>query len=231
MEATIPTLLNNKKALRNYQKTSLKKLSKFFKSLKGADGKAVPVIFRPYHEHTGSWFWWGADYCTEKEYKAFWQMTVNYLAKKKVHNLLYAYSTDNFRSEVHYLERYPGDSFVDILGFDSYHRNAPKSNEQFVNNAQRMLGTIKELGLEKDKPYAVSETGLERVTEDNWWTNIVLSVIGESEAAYILFWRNGRPDHFYAPYPGHTSEADFKKMAASGKILFEEGAKKANLYK
>jgi mannan endo-1,4-beta-mannosidase len=179
VEATIPTLLNNKKALRNYQKTSLKKLSKFFKSLKGADGKAVPVIFRPYHEHTGSWFWWGADYCTEKEYKAFWQMTVNYLAKKKVHNLLYAYSTDNFRSEVHYLERYPGDSFVDILGFDSYHRNAPKSNEQFVNNAQRMLGTIKELGLEKDKPYAVSETGLERVTEDNWWTNIVLSVIGE----------------------------------------------------
>jgi mannan endo-1,4-beta-mannosidase len=230
VEATIPTILNNKKALKRYKKISLKKLAKFFKSLKGEDGKAVPVIFRPYHEHTGSWFWWGADYCTPEEYKAFWQMTVNYMAKKKVNNLLYAYSTDNFRSKEHYLERYPGDNFVDILGFDSYHRNAPKSNEQFVANAQRMLDTIKNLGIEKDKPYAVSETGLERVTEDNWWTNIVLPVLGDKNAAYILFWRNGRPDHFYAPYPGQSSENDFKKMAKSGKILFENGAKKANLY-
>jgi mannan endo-1,4-beta-mannosidase len=232
VEATIPTILNNKKALKNYQKTSLLKLAKFFKSVKGEDGEAVPLIFRPYHEHTGSWFWWGADYCTEEEYKAFWKMTMDYfIKKKKVHNLIIAYSTDNFKSEEHYLERYPGDDYVDILGFDSYHRNAPQSNEAFVKNARRMLGTVKKIGLEKGKPYAVSETGLERVTENNWWTNIFLPVLEGNQAAYILFWRNGRPDHFYAPYPGHASEINFKKMVETGKIFFEKETKRANLYK
>ena len=229
--ATIPTILNNKKALRQYKKTFLKPLALFFKSLEAKSGEAVPVIFRPYHEHTGSWFWWGADYCSEEEYKAFWQMTVDYFKKKRVHNVLYAYSTDKFRSEEHYLERYPGDDFVDILGFDAYHRNAPRSNDAFVQSAKRMLATIKKLGLEKDKPYALSETGLEQVTESNWWTNIVLSVLKDSGASYILVWRNGRPDHFYAPYPGHSSELDFKKMAESGEVIFEKGAKALGLYK
>jgi len=231
VEATIPTILNDNKALRQYKKTFLKPLALFFKSLKAQNGEAVPVIFRPYHEHTGSWFWWGADYCSEEEYKAFWKMTVDYFKKKRVHNLLYAYSTDKFRSEEHYLERYPGDDYVDILGFDAYHRNAPSSNDAFVQSAKEMLQTIKKLGLEKDKPYALSETGLEQVTEANWWTNIVLPVLEDSGASYIMVWRNGRPNHFYAPYPGHSSESDFKKMAESGEVLFEKGAKAASLYK
>ena len=29
----------------------------------------VPVLFRPFHENTGSWFWWGAAYCTPSEFK------------------------------------------------------------------------------------------------------------------------------------------------------------------
>ena len=33
--------------------------------------KEIPVIFRPWHEHTGSWFWWGADLCSAEEYNGF----------------------------------------------------------------------------------------------------------------------------------------------------------------
>ncbi|MFT7248748.1 MAG: mannan endo-1,4-beta-mannosidase [Algoriphagus sp.] len=231
VEATIPSILRNRKALKNYKMTFLKPLASFFKSLKSSNGEDIPIIFRPYHEHTGSWFWWGADYCSEEEYKAFWKMTVDYFKKKRVHNLLYAYSTDKFRSEEHYLERYPGDDYVDILGFDTYHRNAPSSNGTFVKNSKEMLGIVKKIGLEKDKPYALSETGLEQVTEANWWTTIFLPVLEGSGASYIMVWRNGRPDHFYAPYPGHSSESDFKKMAESGEVLFEKGAKAEGLYK
>jgi mannan endo-1,4-beta-mannosidase len=231
VEATIPSILHNRKALKNYKMTFLKPLASFFKSLKSSNGEDIPIIFRPYHEHTGSWFWWGADYCSEEEYKAFWKMTVDYFKKKRVHNLLYAYSTDKFRSEEHYLERYPGDDYVDILGFDTYHRNAPSSNGTFVKNSKEMLGIVKKIGLEKDKPYALSETGLEQVTEANWWTTIFLPVLEGSGASYIMVWRNGRPDHFYAPYPGHSSESDFKKMAESGEVLFEKGAKAEGLYK
>ena len=37
----------------------LDRLADFFLSLKTEKGTYVPVLFRPYHEHTGSWFWWG----------------------------------------------------------------------------------------------------------------------------------------------------------------------------
>lgn len=70
MDSTIEKVLNNRKHLKAYKKI-LSKLATYIKSLKGPEGELIPVIFRPYHEHTGSWFWWGAAHCTADEYKAF----------------------------------------------------------------------------------------------------------------------------------------------------------------
>jgi mannan endo-1,4-beta-mannosidase len=222
MDFTIRGILENKKNLKSYKRT-INKLADFFKSLKGADGELIPVIFRPYHEHTGSWFWWGADHCTPEEYKAFWQMTVRHLVrKKKVHNLLFAYSTDNFRSEQHYLERYPGDEYIDLLGFDTYHRNAPQSDSAFIANTKRMVATIKKLGQEKNKLYAITETGLEKVAETDWWTRVLSAVIQDTGLSYVLVWRNGRPDHFYAPFEGQSSAGDFKTFFDYPATLFEK---------
>ena len=46
----------------------LDRAADFFLSLKTADGKLVPVVFRPFHENNGDWFWWGAKHCTPLEY-------------------------------------------------------------------------------------------------------------------------------------------------------------------
>jgi mannan endo-1,4-beta-mannosidase len=229
MDFTIRRIMEDKKNLKSYKKT-LNKLAGFFKSLKGPGGELIPVIFRPYHEHTGSWFWWGADHCTPDEYKAFWQMTVrNLVRKNKVHNLLFAYSTDNFRSEPHYLERYPGDEYIDLLGFDTYHRNAPQSDSAFIANTKRMVATIKKLAQEKNKLYAITETGLEKVGETDWWTRVLFSVIQDTGLSYVLVWRNGRPDHFYAPFEGQSSAADFKTFFNYPATLFEKDV--SELYK
>ncbi len=228
MDFTIQKILNQRKNLKNYKKI-LNKLADFFNSLKGPNGEAIPIVFRPYHEHTGSWFWWGADHCTPEEYKAFWKLTVDYFVKKKkIHNLIYAYSTDNFRSEEHYLERYPGDNYVDLLGFDTYHRNAPFSDSGFIANAQRMVATVKKLGTEKNKLYAITETGLESITENNWWSNILYPIIKDSGLSYVLVWRNGRPDHFYAPFKGQGSAQDFIYFYYLPGTLFEKDV--SNLY-
>ena len=60
---------------------------------------------------------------------------------------------------------------------------------------------------------AISETGLETIPNEKWFTDVVLHTLNASEstrkAAWILFWRNGRPDHFYAPHPGHPVVPDF----------------------
>src|SRR5687768_777708 len=45
-------------------KLILQGIGSFVKSVKGDDGKAVPMIFRPFHEFDGDWFWWGRAHCT-----------------------------------------------------------------------------------------------------------------------------------------------------------------------
>ena len=229
-EFTIRKILSDEQNRKNFEKT-LDKLADFFLSLKGSKGELIPVIFRPYHEHTGSWFWWGADHCTPEEYKQFWKLTIDYLQKtRKVHNLLIAYSTDNFKNKEHYLERYPGDDLVDILGFDTYHRNPPKSDSAFIANAARMMTTIRDLGKSSGKPFAITETGLEQITEADWWTKIIQPIIKNSGLSYILVWRNGRPDHYYAPFEGNNTVEDFRKLQQSGNILLEKKVANENLY-
>ena len=72
--------------------TWLDRIAAFFNQLKTDEGEKVPVLFRPWHEHTGSWFWWGKNLCTPDQYKQLWQLTRSRLVEKKVDNLLYAYS-------------------------------------------------------------------------------------------------------------------------------------------
>ncbi len=55
-----------------FYRRELDRLAAFILSLKDSNGKPIPIIFRPYHEHTGSWFWWGQDFCIADEYKELW---------------------------------------------------------------------------------------------------------------------------------------------------------------
>jgi len=103
-------------------KVILKDLADWANSLKGSDGKSVPLIFRPYHEFDGGWFWWGKPHCTREEFIALWRFTVTYLRDALgVHNFIYAFSPDNkFLTEAEFLERDPGDEWVDMVGMDNY---------------------------------------------------------------------------------------------------------------
>lgn len=230
-DSTIKNIFNNAENLKRYE-SWLDNVADFIKNLKGKKGELVPVIFRPFHEHTGSWFWWGAGHCTADEYKKMWRFTIDYLIKKKkVHNMLIAYSTDRFNSKEHYLERYPGNDYVDMVGFDIYHTNAPSSNDKFKKDFQRMVTTLEEIATEVNKPCAVTEMGLEKIPEADWFTSIVLPVVQDTKLSYFLLWRNGYDRHYYAPYEGQLSAPDFIKMFQSGKVLLEKGAKKKNFYK
>ena len=71
----------------------LDRVADFANNLRGGDGSLIPVIFRPYHEHTQEWSWWGSKCTTETEFIEFWRMTVRYLRDTKgVHNFIYAIS-------------------------------------------------------------------------------------------------------------------------------------------
>jgi mannan endo-1,4-beta-mannosidase len=63
-----------------------------FFSMKDDNGKLIPVIFRPLHEHTQSWNWWGTAATSEEEFISFWRFIIHYLRDEKgVHNVIMQY--------------------------------------------------------------------------------------------------------------------------------------------
>lgn len=203
----------------------------FFLSLKMEDGTKIPIVFRPWHEHTGSWFWWGKDLCTPEEYRQLWKMTVEFFRKKEVNNLLYVYSPDIQGPGQIYMERYPGDEYVDILGLDGYHRDNEAGIESFRNSLNTILSFMTDEGKKRNKPIALTETGLEAIPIANWWTGVLLPIVDKYPISYVMVWRNAREreNHFYAPYPGQKSAADFIKFYHYPKTLFCKDI--PNLYK
>jgi len=193
----------------------------------------VPIIFRPYHEHNGNWFWWGKGNCTEQEYIQLWKFTVDYLKNKKnLHHLIYAFSPDRSRMDLNnarasYLYAYPGDDYVDVIGLDDYmdvgvprNKTADEQQADFV----KVLKTVTSIAKEKNKVGAVTETGLEAVTRADWFTGVVLAPLKANpdiKLSYLMVWRNATEKHHYAPYPGHSSETDFKKFYSDPLTLFE----------
>ena len=194
-------------------------VANFFADLKDKEGKPIPVLFRPFHEHTGNWFWWCAEQCTPDEYIQLWQMTFNYLTEtKQLHNLIWTYSPASVSSEEKYLERYPCNEYVDILGFDSYMYNTADS---YMNELDTNLSIITDLSKRWNKIPALSETGLETIPVNNYFTGILWPAVSKYEISYFLLWRNAinRPNHFYAPYPGHSSCEDFNKMVEDKRLI------------
>ena len=208
-------------------KTILQTIGSFAKSLKGKDGKAVPMIFRPYHEFDGDWFWWGRSHCTTEDFTSLWKFTVSYLRDSlAVHNFIYAFSPDNkFNTQEQFLERYPGDKWVDMLGMDNY---GDWGRDGFYDIAAgvKKLQIVSGYAIKANKLAAFTETGLEFIPKANWWTDILLKSLKDAKLrlAYVLVWRNdvSSPTHYYAPFPGHLSVPDFIKFYKDPYTLFEK---------
>lgn len=198
-------------------------------SIKGADGALVPVIFRPYHEFDGGWFWWGKPHCTRDEFISLWRFTVSYLRDSLgVHNFLYAFSPDNrFLTREEFLERYPGDEWVDMVGMDNY--GDMGRNVRDIEKAALKLKIVSDYAIEAGKLAAFTETGLESIPDTTWWTETLLNVMktGNMRLCYVLVWRNDvrSPTHYYAPFPGHPSVPDFLKFYNDPYTLFENDLK------
>lgn len=212
-------------------KTILTTIADLAKSIKGNDGKTVPMIFRPYHEFDGDWFWWGRSHCTIDEFKTLWRFTVTYLRDSlQVHNFIYAFSPDNiFTSEEEYLERYPGNDYVDMVGMDNY-GNFGRYGKYNLDSGYQKLKIVSDFAVKSNKLAAFTETGLESIPNTTWWTDKLLATLqrGKLKLCYVLVWRNDTksPTHYYAPFPGQVSEQNFIQFYKDPYTLFEKDLKK-----
>ena len=207
-------------------KSWLDKLANFVNNLKDENGKLIPIIFRPFHEHTQTWSWWGSSATTQQEFIGIWKYTIDYLKKQKnVHSLIYAISPqlDELGSKESLLFRWPGDDYVDFIGMDSYHG----TNTSAFSSNLRNLGLLSK---EKQKPCGVTETGLETIMTngvpyDTYWTNEISTPLTGKNVSMVVRWRNKfEPggSHYFAPFNGHSSSTNFKLLFESPHMLFSK---------
>jgi mannan endo-1,4-beta-mannosidase len=214
-------------------KQILRGIGEWAHSVKGADGQLAPVIFRPFHEFDGGWFWWGKPYTSREEFISLWLFTVTYLRDSlQVHNFIYAFSPDNkFNSEEEFLERYPGDAWVDMVGMDNY---GDMGRDRYApDTAAHKLKIVADYAKKAKKLAAFTETGLESIPDTTWWTNTLLGTMRKHpmRLSYVLVWRNDTrsPTHYYAPFPGQVSVPNFLKFYQDPYTLFENDLK--NIYR
>ena len=193
----------------------------FMESIKTADGTPVPIIWRPWHEHTGSWFWWGQKLCTTEQYKALWRMTYDYMAVERgLDHLVWSYSpgAGGLTPEL-FEERYPGDDIIDMVGFDSYQYSDDAS---YISEMKNALAITCDFAKKHGKLAAVTETGYESIPNPKWWTETLYEAIKDYPVSYVLTWRNAcdMEHHYYAPFPGQVSADDFKAFAGLDQMMF-----------
>jgi len=207
-------------------------------SAQRTDGTLVPIVFRPFHENTGSWFWWGAAHATTGEYKEIFRYTVEYLRDvKHVHNLLYAFSPNgSFDGDsARYLETYPGDQWVDVLGYDSYENsNADDDSSAYVSSVVTDLDMVVDEAQARGKIPAFTEFGRngDRTIQPtgnkslHYFTELLDGLQASAKAsrvAWMLTWANFGSGQIYVPYAGHEMAADFQALYDDEGSVFASG--------
>lgn len=117
----------------------------FLKQLRDA---AIPILWRPYHEMNGGWFWWG-KIPVEMGYKKLYHMLFDRLVHfHGLNNLIWVYNANEVKNNVApYDQFFPGNDMVDILATDVY-------SGGFDQNDYEQL-----LALAGNKPVALGEVG------------------------------------------------------------------------
>lgn len=180
------------------------------------DGENIPIVFRPFHEMNGGWFWWGSKSITAEEYKTLFQLTVDYLAER-TNTVLFCWSPNSPLK----FSYYPGDDYVDVLGLDAY--------EVTTTDLPAQLALIVDHAQANDKVAVFSETGFRNISGESpgddattYWNSTVLPAIkndpsGKSaKIAWVLTWINSSWSFPYVPHSGSS------ELAKDSFIAFKE---------
>ncbi len=157
--------------------------------LKELQDAGVAVLWRPIHEASGGWFWWGRDGAVPFKllYNLLFEKLVN---EHNLNNLIWVWNSEGGTDEAWY----PGDDKVDIIGRDFYYYNVPTKNHASLigefDKIKNAFGT--------DKMIALSENGANPYPE-----NLVEDGAGWS---WFMTWNTG---HTGIGSSEHNTAADW----------------------
>ena len=125
----------------------LKNTAAYLKLLRDAD---IPILWRPFHEAAGGWFWWGKDAVS---FKSLWIAMFNYFKAEGLDNLIWVWTTEGNDADW-----YPGDQYVDIVGRDIYNKETADCVSEYTSIA----------GNYGNKIVSLSECGKVGLISEQW---------------------------------------------------------------
>jgi len=147
----------------------LKDLAAFCRTLVDDEGRRIPIVWRPFHEMDGSWFWWGAGHAEPKDLIAAFRLFTDIMRRELgADNMLVCYSPDRRwdglgkAGESGFLTWYPGNAYADLVGWDDYGIGAGDNEAERRANALKTLDrmrTVTKFALDNDKVCGIWESG------------------------------------------------------------------------
>lgn len=167
----------------------------------------VVVLWRPYHEMTGGWFWWGGK--KAESFKSLWIMAYERLTiRHKLNNLIWVWSA----AQVGDYDAYLPIEHVDIAGIDMYRKN--RNDIKFAHRASKIQQAA------KGKPVALTEVGTIPTMD---------ILINHTEFVWFTIWVRGWLDNEYYPEPKQNgpgnSPAWIKEAYAHPKVITRDRIK------
>ncbi len=125
-------------------------MAKVATSLKQLQSEGIAVIWRPFHEAAGGWFWWGKD---AESCKEMWIAMFDYFKAEGVNNLIWVWTSESGDDSW-----YPGDNYVDIIGRDLYNKDTAASEAEYQSEFDRY----------GHKVIALTESGTVGLLSEQW---------------------------------------------------------------
>lgn len=190
-----------------------KEIAEIINKFVDSKGKPIPFIFRLWHECEDSWMWWGSSSVSIDDYKKFFILTekcIKQYAPKA--QILWAYCTDrNWKTKKEFMARYPGDKYVDIIGYDDYQIGCSNKENEAIEKARIVTQTAKEHG----KVAGLFETAnLQDESKDNFMSDYLLPLLETKgvNLGFVQMWIGGAFDT-------RQQYNDRKKFLKSSNIL------------
>jgi mannan endo-1,4-beta-mannosidase len=115
-------------------------IADYLKQLKEKD---IPILWRPFHEASGRWFWWGAQ--GPEACKKLWQIMFDkFVNEHKLNNLIWVWTSEANNDALNW---YPGDDYVDIIGIDIYEEGNHGSQMMAFNELKKIYNGKKIIAL------------------------------------------------------------------------------------
>lgn len=153
-----------------------KELAEIIKEFVDENNKLIPIILRLWHEFDGNWQWWGKNSVTADDYKDFFRMTKDKIEEySHTRNILYAYCPDRlWNTEKEFLSHYPGDKYVDLIGFDDY---SIGTTSKALENTIARARIVSSLAKRKQKVAALFETANDKEQSSETFFNEFITPI------------------------------------------------------